>query len=80
MHMYTFEICIWSILILGYADRCYFQNSIFGLSKYHLYIEIMIYLTLILTSETIRKKNVKNRYSLAILSLIFFTSGNFIKI
>jgi hypothetical protein len=32
-HMYTFEICIWSILILVFADRCYFQNSTFDLSK-----------------------------------------------
>ncbi len=40
-HMYTFEICIWRILILEFDDRCYFQNSIFDLSKLHLYLKIV---------------------------------------
>jgi hypothetical protein len=43
-HMCTFEICVWSLEILEFADRCVFNNSIFGLSKCHLYIEIMKYL------------------------------------
>ncbi len=40
-HMCTFEICVWSLQILKFADRCVFSNSIYGLSKCHLYIEIM---------------------------------------
>ncbi len=27
-HMCTFEICVWSLQILGFADRCVFNNSI----------------------------------------------------
>jgi hypothetical protein len=40
----TFEICLWSLQILGFVNRCVFNNSIFGLSKCNLYIEIMKYL------------------------------------
>jgi hypothetical protein len=40
-HMCTFEIFIWRILILEFADRCYFQNSTFDLSKLHLYFKIV---------------------------------------
>ncbi len=40
-HMCTFEICAWSLQILEIADRCVFHNSIFGLSKCHLYIDFM---------------------------------------
>jgi hypothetical protein len=43
-HTCIFETCIWSLQILAFADRCVFNNSIFGLSKCHLYIEIMKYL------------------------------------
>ncbi len=43
-HMCTFEICMWSLQILEFADRCVFHTSIFRLSKCHLYREIMKYL------------------------------------
>jgi hypothetical protein len=41
MHMCTFEIFIWRILILEFADRCYFKNSTFDLSKLHLYFKFV---------------------------------------
>ncbi len=37
----TFQICIWRILILEFADRFYFCNSTFDLSKCHLYREMV---------------------------------------
>ncbi len=43
-HMCTFEICVWNLQILGFADRCVFSNSIYGWSKCHLYIEILKHL------------------------------------
>jgi hypothetical protein len=46
MHMCTFEIFIWRILILEFADRCYFKNSTFDLSKLHLYFKIVNFLEL----------------------------------
>jgi hypothetical protein len=46
MHMCTFEIFIWRILILELADRCYFKNSTFDLSKLHLYFKIVNFLKL----------------------------------
>ncbi len=45
-HMCTFEICIRTLLILDFAARCVFHNSIFGLSKCYLYIEFRKYLKL----------------------------------
>jgi hypothetical protein len=43
-HMCTFEICVWSLQILWFADRCVFSNSIYGWSKCHLFIEILKHL------------------------------------
>ncbi len=45
-HMCTFETFIWRILILEFADRCYFQFSTFDLSKLHLYFKIVNFLKL----------------------------------
>ncbi len=42
----TWEIYIWSSLILEFADRCYFYNSILDLLQCYLYIEIMKFLKL----------------------------------
>jgi hypothetical protein len=37
---------MWSLPILGFADRCVFQYPMSGFSKNHLYIEIMQWLKL----------------------------------
>jgi hypothetical protein len=44
--MCIFEICLWRILILEFADRCYFWNSTYGLPLWHFYIEIVKFLKL----------------------------------
>jgi hypothetical protein len=46
MNMCTFEIFIWKILIFEFADRCYFKNCTFDLSKLHLYFKIVNFLKL----------------------------------
>jgi hypothetical protein len=40
-HMWILEICLWSLQILEIAARYVFHNSVFGLSKCHLYIEFI---------------------------------------
>ncbi len=36
------DICIWTFLILQFVDRCYFQKYTFDLSKWQLYIKIVM--------------------------------------
>jgi hypothetical protein len=45
-HMWRLDFCIRSLLILDFAARCVFHNSIFGLPKCYLYIEVRKYLKL----------------------------------
>ncbi len=45
-HMWILDICIRSLLIHDFSDRCVFHNSIFGLLKCYLYIEVRKYLKL----------------------------------
>jgi hypothetical protein len=46
--MWILDICIWSLLILQFVDRCYLQNSTFDLSKWHLYIKDVMFFKVIL--------------------------------
>jgi hypothetical protein len=45
-HMWILDICKRSLLILEFATRYVFHNSIFGLSKCYLYMEFRKYLKL----------------------------------
>jgi hypothetical protein len=38
-HMWILEICIWSLQTIEITARYVLHNSIFGFSKYYLYIE-----------------------------------------
>ncbi len=58
MPMWILDICIWSFLILQFVDRCYFRNSTFDLSKWHLYIKILMFLKLSCQGLNLRPKSI----------------------
>jgi hypothetical protein len=66
--MCTFLICTWRILILEFADRCYFWNSTFDLSKCHLYREMVRILKISCQGSILRP----TRFSQYILELKVF--------